>query len=177
MIRRSTILMGLCGLAMGWPALAGAAPRGEPSVPSLRAAVQRDITRGFELPDLSVESVRIELGRECRPAAPLFYVTARITNSGAAVPAKATTLVYAVDARAETWGNGVGLPALDPGVSEIVRFPVYFLRAQPDAMAGPHEFVIKVRGGAYEESNTKNNRFGPVRVTIPRSLCDSITSE
>lgn len=152
-----------------------AAPRVERFTPALSTAVQRDLVRGIELPDFRVESVEIELGRECRPSAPLFYVTARVSNAGAAVPAKTSTLVYAVAARLESWGNGVRLPALDPGASETVRFPVYFLRSQPDSMAGRHDFVIQVLAGAHDESNLKNNRFGPVSVTIPPALCDGIS--
>lgn len=167
------ILIGLWGLVMTWPAPVAAAPRAEAGMPALRIVVEQDIARSIELPDLSVESVTIELGRECRPSAPLFYVTVRIVNSGAAVPARSATLVYAVAAGLESWGNGIGVPALESGVSETVRFPVYFLRARPQAMTGAHDFIVRVRGKAYDESNTRNNRFGPVRVTIPPVLCEA----
>lgn len=151
---------------------AQAAPR-HSTLSGLRAAVSESFEQVVALPDLAVDSVKVRLSEECRPSAPLFYVTARVTNNGAAIPQAANTLVYAVEDSVDNWGNGISLPPLNAGLSETVTFPIYFLKTEPEAMAGTHQFMIRVRGKAIAESDTGNNQFGPVSVTIPQGLCRS----
>lgn len=148
------------------------APR-HSTLPGLQASVTQGFVQAVSLPDLMVDSVKVRLSQQCRPSAPLFYVTARVTNNGAAIPQTTDTLVYAVEDSVDSWGNGISLPPLNTGLSETVTFPIYFLKAEPEAMAGTHKFMIRVRSKAIAESDTGNNQYGPVSVTIPRTLCRS----
>lgn len=125
-------------------------------------------------PDLVIESAGVQLAEECRPSAPLLYISAIIHNRGTA-PVFASqwkNIVYARDTHARSWGNGLQLPGIAGGERQSVTFPIYFLNSAPGNMAGTHKFVIDVMAGnGVEEANYSNNRFGPVAVKVPIARC------
>ncbi len=125
-------------------------------------------------PDLVIKSARIAIGQVCKPGVPVLYVSAEVANIGSA-PSTArldVAMVNALDTDGSGWGNGTGLGMLNPGTGTTVTFPIVYLSANPAHMTGTHAFNLRVNGANWiVESNTANNGFGPVSVTIPPGLC------
>ena len=136
-----------------------------------------DIGTRAAAPDLLIESAAVELAETCRPSEPLLYITATVHNRGIG-PGFAqdwSSVVYARETYARRWGNGLELPAIAEGDRQSVTFPIYFLKSAPESMAGTHRFVIDVViSKDVEESDYTNNRFGPLVVEVPSSLCEDI---
>ncbi len=132
------------------------------------------IVKEARLPDLVIRSAVIRPAKVCRSGAPVLYVTARVVNigRGASTAKPSVGMVQARNTGGVNWGNGHGLPALAPGASASVRFPVYYLQSNPGYMRGTHTFKLTVNAGKWlHESNYANNGFRPVRVTLPPGLC------
>jgi CARDB len=130
--------------------------------------------RVIHLPDLVIRAAAIRPTGDCRPGAPVLNVTVRVENIGnAASAAKAHVgMVQARDTGGVNWGNGHGLPALAPGHTVSVTFPIYYLQSNPTYMQGPHAFKVTVNAGKWiQESNYANNDFGPVNITLPPGFC------
>lgn len=129
------------------------------------------------LPDLQVVQAGVFLAERCAPYQPVLNVVALVRNVGTAASLERLDvgMVGASDAAGSGWGNGVGLPSLEPGAETKVRFPIYYLLDDPAHMAGAHTFAVTVnRGGWLTESNTDNNRYSPdPTVTIPAGACSS----
>lgn len=125
-------------------------------------------------PDLAIESAKVELTGECRPSAPLFYISATIRNrgSGTTFTDQWKSVVYARDTYTTDWGNGLRMPGIAGGGHHSVTIPIYFLNSSPDTMAGTHRFMVNVvAGDNVRESSYSNNRFGPLVVDVPTALC------
>ena len=140
------------------------------------------------LPDLVIRSVGIRPAPgvagivampPCRAGAPVLFVTARVQNIGHG-PSAAKPSVGMVQARVTggiNWGNGHGLPALAPGATASVTFPIYYLQSNPGYMYGTHTFKLTVNAGKwFKESNYANNGFRPVKVTLPSNFCGGAKS-
>ncbi|MDH3282630.1 MAG: hypothetical protein OEQ18_16100 [Gammaproteobacteria bacterium] len=128
---------------------------------------------GASLPDLAIESVELELGEQCSPAAPLLFVTARIKNHGKG-PVFANDwsgTVYALERSTKGWGNGLRVPAMARGTSKSVTFPIYYLKSAATEMIGTHQFLVGIAIDSIEESDYTNNRFGPISITVPGDFC------
>ncbi len=124
------------------------------------------------LPDLVVVAASIQVMPKTGPHRPILWVTVRVKNIGTGPsPAKPNVgMVQAVHADGCGWGNGTGLPALAPGASHTVGFPVYYLISNPRHMVGNQRFIVRVNAGKWiVESNYANNSR-PVGVYIPPSL-------
>ncbi len=137
------------------------------------------IVKEARLPDLVIRSAVIRPAKVCRSGAPVLYVTARVVNigRGASTAKPSVGMVQARNTGGVNWGNGHGLPALAPGASASVRFPVYYLQSNPGYMRGTHTFKLTVNAGKWlHESNYANNGFRPVRVTLPPGLCGAKAS-
>ncbi len=125
-------------------------------------------------PDLVIKSARIAIGQVCKPGMPVLYVSAEVANIGSATsPARTDVdMVFAEDTDGSGWSNGGGLGAITPGTSAMVTFPVYYLVVNPAHMTGTHSFKLSLnRGNWIAESNTANNTFGPVSITLPPAFC------
>lgn len=156
---------GLCIAAPGWAGTLRLAAPTERLNPVLKEG---------RLPDLVIRAASIRPARTCQSGAPVLYVTARVSNIGhGPSPAKLTVgMVQARDTDGVNWGNGHGLPALQPGQTTSVTFPIYYLQSNPAHMQGTHAFKLTVNAGKWvQESNVANNGFGPVKVTLPRGFC------
>ena len=128
-----------------------------------------------QLADLSVRSVRVSLGESCAPFKPVLVVNVQICNTGrAASPSRKDIGVLQVqDTDGFTWSNGRGIPALAAGACEWFTVPLYYPTADPGHMLGTHKLMITLNQGRwFEESNTANNSFGPIEVTVPREFCE-----
>jgi len=164
-------LIGAVALILGLaasPALAGGYQVEAPA----RRVTRAMLVRG--LPDLVIESASLSPARECRPGAPALYVRARVRNNGNAASAakSGVGMVQARDAGGVNWGNGHGLPAIAPGQTVSVNFPVYYLQSKPAYMLGTHAFRLTVNAGKWiRESNYANNDYGKVNVTLPPGSC------
>lgn len=140
------------------------------------APIQRSgpAMRVIHLPDLVIRAAAIRPTGDCRPGAPVLNVTVRVENIGNAtsVGKAHVSMVQARDAGGVNWGNGHGLPAIAPGHTVSVSFPIYYLKANPAYMQGSHAFRVTVNAGKWvQESNYTNNDFGTVSVTLPPGLC------
>jgi hypothetical protein len=113
-------------------------------------------------PDLVISEASLALGQICLPYHPILLATALVKNIGDAKSPERfdVGLVGAIE-DSSGWGNGVGLPALAPGSTHRVEFPIYYLIDNPAHMDGRHAFPFRVNSGLWiEESNTGNNDFG-----------------
>ncbi|HVF10015.1 MAG TPA: hypothetical protein VNA16_04385 [Abditibacteriaceae bacterium] len=131
-----------------------------------------------QLPDLSVRSVRVSLGENCAPFKPVLLVSVEICNNGrAASPSRKDVGVLQVqDTDGSGWANGRGLPGLAPGDCDKFIVPLYYPTTDPGHILGTHKLMITLNQGRwFEESNTANNSFGPVEVTVPREFCEPQT--
>lgn len=125
-------------------------------------------------PDLAIETATVSLTGECRPSAPLFYISATIRNrgSGTAFADQWKSVVYARDTFTTDWGNGLRMPGIAGGDQQSVTIPIYFLSSSPNAMAGTHRFMVNVvAGDNVRESSYSNNQFGPLVVKVPTAIC------
>lgn len=157
--------LSLCVAAPGWAATFRMAAPTERLNPALRV---------LPLPDLVIRTASIRRARDCRSGAPALYVTARVSNIGHATSAAKPNvgMVQARETGGVNWGNGHGLPALAPGQTTSVTFPIYYLQSHPAHMLGTHSFKLTVNAGGWiHESNTANNAYGPVTVTLPPGSC------
>ncbi len=137
------------------------------------------VVKEARLPDLVIRTAAIHPAEVCRSGAPVLYVTARVVNigRGASAAKPSVGMVQARNTGGVNWGNGHGLPALAPGASASVRFPIYYLQSNPGYMRGTHAFKLTVNAGRWvRESNYVNNGFRPVRVTLPRDFCGGAKS-
>jgi len=149
---------------------------GDSSFAQSAAAAQQPVKElELALPDLVIVQADIDLADSCQPYHTILLVTAEVRNYGnAASPAQPSVgMVGALDAAGSGWGNGTGLPALAPGASHTVTFPIYYLISDPAYMEGYHEFTAEVnRGGWIAEADTGNNTFVPnLAVRIPEGYC------
>ena len=125
-------------------------------------------------PDLVIKSARIAIGQVCKTGMPVLYVSAVVANIGSAPnPARTDVdMVFAEDTDGSGWSGGGGLGAITPGTSAMVTFPINYLAANPAHMTGTHLFKLSLnRGNWIAESNTANNTFGPVSITLPPAFC------
>lgn len=161
----------VAGLALIIAGSASSALR--PGTDLVTAKAHTEVVVGSSLPDLAIESARVRLSKQCGPATPLLFITARITNhgKGPVFSDDWSGLVYAMERHTKGWGNGLKLPALAQGASKSVTFPVYYLTSAPREMTGTHHFLLAVAIDSVEESDYTNNRFGPISVTVPRQFC------
>ncbi|PYE52927.1 CARDB domain-containing protein [Deinococcus yavapaiensis] len=156
------------------------------AAPGSRMAIRNGDERGVDLrttsapsgrPDLVVTAASIDVASTCRPYAPILYVKAEVKNIGTAassVPSSDVGMVSALHASGNGWGNGANVPGLAPGESTVVRFPIYYLASDPTFMPGRHRFAVAVNAGGWiEESNTANNAYGVVTVSVPAGLCSA----
>ncbi|MDH3637256.1 MAG: hypothetical protein OES09_02165 [Gammaproteobacteria bacterium] len=159
------LLLGMAS-SIGW----GAA---RPGTELLTAKAHMRVLNGAALPDLAIESVELKLGERCGPAAPLLFVTARVTNHGKGpiFSNDWSGTVYAMERSTEGWGNGLRLPAMARGTSKSVTFPIYYLQSAANEMTGTHQFFVGVAIDSIEESDYTNNHFGPISITIPGEFC------
>ena len=124
--------------------------------------------------DLVITAATVKLSQHCAPNQPVLVARVTVRNVGKQLaPAKSGVgMVQARDTVTANWGNGTGTPALAPGKSKQLRFPIYYLRSNPAAMTGHHAFEFTVNGGHWvNEARTDNDRYGPVIVTIPAKFC------
>jgi len=134
------------------------------------------VVREARLPDLVIRTAAIHPAEVCRSGAPVLYVTARVVNigRGASAVRPSVGMVQARNIGGVNWGNGHGLPALAPGASASVRFPIYYLKSNPGYMRGTHTFKLMVNAGKWiQESHYANNGFRPIRVTLPSGFCNA----
>ena len=132
------------------------------------------------LADLVITRASIALGEVCEPHNPILYVTATIKNIGtAASPERMDVgLINAMDAAGSGWGNGIGLPAINPGQSTTTTFPIYYLIADPDYMVGTHNFDLKANRGSWiDELDENNNGYAPLGITIPADFCPATAGQ
>jgi uncharacterized protein YkwD len=125
------------------------------------------------LPDLVVLKASLRAADQTGPGQPVLWVTATVKKigGGASAAQPSVGMVQAIHADNCGWGNGTGLPALKPGASHTVKFPVYYLKSNPQHMVGTQKFLVRVNAGKWVvESNHANNNFGPLTVTIASGL-------
>ncbi len=159
----------LINLVLATAAWAAAPPQ---TFDNLRQASRQSLAATTALPDFAIESASIRLGDRCQPYAPLFYVTATITNNGQAAKGRDGILIYATSLQQQRWGNGVRLYHLGRGASESVTFPIYFPRTRPELMSSANDFMVKIRiPGDLTESDARNNHFGPLSIKTPADFC------
>ena len=124
--------------------------------------------------DLVITAATVKVSQHCAPNQPVLQARVIVRNVGKQLaPAKSGIgMVQARDTVTANWGNGTGTPALAPGKSAQLQFPIYYLRSNPAVMTGHHAFEFTVNGGHWvNEARTDNDRFGPVIVTIPAKFC------
>ena len=112
----------------------------------------------------------------CEPGSAVYTFQVTVKNQGtAASPSSASlgnkALVQAMSSDYANWGNGAFLNALNPGDSQTVDIPVYYLQADPSFMVthAPHPFKgIADPLGLVNESNEANNTTGPINMGAPK---------
>jgi hypothetical protein len=121
-----------------------------------------------ERPYLVIEQAAIAPTGVCRPGEPVIKVTARVANLGTApsVAVIGLGMVSAMHAR-RNWGNGGGLPALQPGERVTVAVPVYYLIDEPGSMPGAHTFHVRLNGGGWFPADTARPEPVPATVMLP----------
>lgn len=119
-------------------------------------------------PYLVIERAAIAPTGVCRPGEPVLEVTAQIANLGTA-PSVAVIDLGMVSAMhaARNWGNGSGVPALQPGQRATVTFPIYYLVSEPRSMPGRHTFQVRLNAGGWFPAETAQVEQAPVDVTLP----------
>ena len=131
-------------------------------------------TRGGPKADLVITAAEISLGEVCQAGSPILMVRVEVKNQGdAASPARNDVGLVGTSEVTTNWGNGVGLPKLEPNQSTAVEIPVYYLIADPSFMQGNHSFEVFVNSGGWiDESNTSNNKFSPnLNINVPANFC------
>ncbi|MBM9576044.1 CARDB domain protein [Leptospira sp. 201903070] len=129
------------------------------------------------LPDLTIINASISLSGECHPQAPVLLVTADIKNIGKTASEERLDVgmisAMHTDVRNVNWGNGAGIPAILPGQTIRVTFPIYYLMGNPSYMEGSHSFQLEVnRSHWIDDWNPNNNRYHVYpEITIPSGLC------
>lgn len=119
-------------------------------------------------PYLVIERAAIAPTGVCRPGEPVLAVTAQIANLGAgsSVAVIGLGMVSAMHA-ARNWGNGSGVPALQPGQRATVTFPIYYLVSEPRSMPGRHTFQVRLNAGNWFPAEAAQVEHAPVDVTLP----------
>jgi hypothetical protein len=119
-------------------------------------------------PYLVIERAAIAPTGVCQPGQPLLEVTAQVANrgTGASVAVIGLGMVSAMHA-GRSWGNGDGLPALQPGQRATVTFPIYYLMDEPRAMPGRHTFQVRLNSGNWFPAETVQREAVPVDVALP----------
>ena len=119
-------------------------------------------------PYLVIESAAIAPTGMCQPGQPVLEVTAQVANRGtqSSVAVIGLGMVSAMHA-ARNWGNGDGLPALQPGQRATVTFPIYYLVAEPRYMPGRHTFQVRLNSGGWFPAETTQREPVPVDVALP----------
>ncbi|AFY52925.1 CARDB domain-containing protein [Rivularia sp. PCC 7116] len=141
--------------------------------PGINPTINPNIKFAF-LPDLIIEKASIRLAANCRVNKPALYVNAIVKNIGRAKSPKRMDvgIVSARDA-STGWGNGKGIPTLNPGAKTTVTFPIYYLKSKPQSMLGKHTFELTVNKGRFiKESNFKNNTYKAVSINVPAGHCN-----
>lgn len=131
-------------------------------------------TRGGSKADLIITAAEISLGEVCKAGNIIVLVRAQVKNQGeVSTPARNDVGLVGASEVTTNWGNGVGLPKLEPGQSTEVEIPIYYLVDNPSFMQGNHSFEVFVNSGGWiDESNTKNNKFSPnLSINIPADFC------
>jgi hypothetical protein len=79
-------------------------------------------------PDLVISEASLALGQICLPHHPILLATALVKNIGDATsPERCDVGLVGAIEDSSGWGNGIGLPALSPGSTHRVEFPIYYL--------------------------------------------------
>ncbi|HWN71138.1 MAG TPA: hypothetical protein VNM90_26020 [Haliangium sp.] len=119
-------------------------------------------------PYLVIEHAAIAPTGVCQPGQPVLEVTARIANRGtaASVAVIGLGMVNAQDP-SRGWGNGEGVPALQPGQRVTVTFPIYYLVSEPRYMPGRHTFQVRLNAGNWFPADVAQPDPVPVDVTLP----------
>jgi hypothetical protein len=119
-------------------------------------------------PYLVIERAAIAPTGVCRPGEPVLEVTAQVANRGTR-PSVAVIGLGMVSAMAvrRGWGNGEGVPALQPGQRATVTFPIYYLVSEPRSMPGRHTFEVRLNAGDWFPAETAQREPVPVDVTLP----------
>jgi hypothetical protein len=119
-------------------------------------------------PYLVIERAAIAPTGVCQPGQPVLEVTAQVANRGTGASAAVIGLgmVSAMHA-ARNWGNGDGLPALQPGQRTTVTFPIYYLIDEPRSMPGRHTFEVRLNRGGWFPADVAQGEPVPVGVALP----------
>ena len=119
-------------------------------------------------PYLVIERAAITPTGVCQPGQPVLEVTAQVANRGteASVAVIGLGMVSAMHA-ARNWGNGDGLPELQPGQRATVTFPIYYLIDEPRYMPGRHTFQVRLNSGGWFPAETAQREPVAVDVALP----------
>jgi len=170
-MRKIVYLIGMAALMLGLVTKPAAAADLRVGAPVQRVG---PAMRTMHLPDLVIRSAYFTPLGNCRPGGPAMYATVKVQNIGNATsPAKSGVgVVQTRDTGGKDWGNGTGLPALAPGQSTTVHYPIYYLQGDPTYMLGNHNFKVTVNAGRWiTESNYANNGYKLVKVTLEPGFC------